>query len=91
MLKNPSYTGKTYVFTTIKGRKKFTKPRAEWIEILGVTPAIIASELFEAAQKQLQVNREKSPRNIKHEYLLHGHIRCRQCGRSYYGGFLIKQ
>ena len=85
MLKNPGYIGKTYVFTTMRGRKKFTKPREEWIEILGVTPAIIASELFEAAQKQLQANKEKSLRNVKHEYLLRGHIRCRQCGRSYYG------
>jgi site-specific DNA recombinase len=87
MLKNPSYIGKTYVFSTMRGRKKFTKPRAEWVEIQGVTPAIISSELFEAAQKQLQVNRDKSPRNAKYEYLLHGHIRCRQCERSYYGGF----
>jgi site-specific DNA recombinase len=85
MLKNPSYTGKTYVFTTIRGKKKFTKPRAEWIEIPGVTPAIITSELFEAAQKRLKANKEKSLRNVKHEYLLRGHIICRLCGRSYYG------
>ena len=87
MLKNPGYIGKTYVFTTMRGRKKFTKPQAEWIEIQGVTPAIVTSELFEAAQKQLQANKEKSLRNVKHEYLLRGHIRCRQCGRSYYGVF----
>jgi len=87
MLKNPSYTGKTYVFTSVKGGKKLTKPQAEWIEIPGVTPAIITQELFEDAQKQLQANRDKSLRNVKHEYLLHGHVRCRQCGRAYYGGF----
>jgi hypothetical protein len=87
MLKNPSYAGKTYVFTTVKGREKFTKPRSEWIEIPGVTPAIISQEQFEAAQKQLQANRDKSPRNIKWQYLLHGYIRCRHCGRAYYGGF----
>ena len=87
MLRNPAYTGKTYVFTSVKGGKKFTRPQSEWIEIPGVTPAIITSEQFEAAQNQLQANRDKSPRNVKHEYLLHGHIRCRQCGRAYYGGF----
>ena len=87
MLKNPAYIGKTYVFTTLKGKKKFTKPKTEWVEIQGVTPAIINQELFEDAQKQLQANRNKSPRNIKWQYLLHGHIRCRQCGRAYYGGF----
>ncbi|MFC1993149.1 recombinase zinc beta ribbon domain-containing protein [Chloroflexota bacterium] len=25
-------------------------------------------------------------RNCKHEYLLRGHVRCRQCGRAYVGG-----
>ena len=83
ILINPVYTGKTYAFTTIKNRQRFTRPREEWIEIPGVTPAIISQELFDAAQKQLRVNQEKSPRNRKREYLLHGHIKCRQCGRSY--------
>jgi site-specific DNA recombinase len=87
MLKNPSYAGKTYVFTCVKGGKKFTKPREEWVEIPGATPPIVTTEIFEAAQKQLRVNSEKSPRNIKWQYLLHGYIRCRQCGRAYYGGF----
>jgi len=85
ILKNPAYTGKTYVFTTAKGGKQFTRPQEDWIEIPGVTPAIISQELFDAAQKQLQVNRDKSPRNCKHEYLLRSHVKCRQCGRSYVG------
>jgi DNA invertase Pin-like site-specific DNA recombinase len=84
ILINPAYTGKTYVFTTAKG-KQFARPRADWIEIPGATPAIIRQELFDAAQKQLRVNQEKSPRNCKREYLLHGHLRCRQCGRAYVG------
>ncbi len=84
ILINPAYTGKTYVFTTAKG-KQFARPRADWIEIPGATPAIISQELFDAAQKQLRVNQEKSPRNCKREYLLHGHLRCRQCGRAYVG------
>lgn len=49
------------------------------------TPAIIEGQLFDDAQKQLMVNFAKSPRNIKHEYLLRGHMRCRQCGRAYTG------
>jgi site-specific DNA recombinase len=84
ILINPAYTGKTYVFTTAKG-KQFARPRADWIEIPGATPAIISQELFDAAQKQLRVNQEKSPRNCKREYLLHGYLRCRQCGRAYVG------
>jgi len=84
ILKNPAYTGATYAFTTV-GRKQFSKNRDEWIELPDVTPALISQEMFEAAQKQLAINRERSPRNVKRQYLLRGHIRCRQCGRAYYG------
>jgi site-specific DNA recombinase len=85
ILNNPAYAGKTYAFTAAPGRKQFTRPREEWIEIPGVTPAIISQETFNAAQKQLQSNRERSQRNCKHEYLLRGHLRCRQCGQVYTG------
>jgi site-specific DNA recombinase len=86
ILKNPAYTGKTFAFTTTQGRKRFTRPKSDWIEIEGVTPAIISQEIFDAAQKQLQVNRTKTMPKTKHEYLLRGHLHCRQCGRSYVGG-----
>jgi site-specific DNA recombinase len=89
ILKNPAYTGKTYVFTTACG-KQFARPRADWVEIRGVTPAIISQELFDGAQRQLRVNQEKSTRNNStNQYLLHGHLRCRECGRSYIGGSAI--
>jgi site-specific DNA recombinase len=87
ILSNPAYTGKTYAFTMAPGKERFTRPQDEWIEIPGVTPAIVSLELFEHAQKQLQANREKSLRNCKHDYLLRGHIRCRRCGRIYTGEF----
>jgi len=86
ILKNPAYTGKTFAFTCDMKRKPRRKPQEDWIEIPDVTPAIISQELFEAAQKQLQVNRAKAMRNTKREYLLRGHIKCRQCGRAYVGG-----
>jgi len=86
ILTNPAYTGKFYAFTTVKGRKQFTRPQSDWIEIEGVTPAIISQEVFDAAQKQLHVNRTKTMPTTKHEYLLRGRIRCRQCGRAYVGG-----
>ncbi len=85
ILINPAYTGKTYAFTTVRGRRQFTRPQSDWIEIEGVTPAIISQELFDAAQKQLQVNRTKTVPATKYEYLLRGHLRCRQCGRAYVG------
>jgi site-specific DNA recombinase len=85
ILKNPAYTGKTYAFTTIN-HKQYSKNRDEWIEIPDVTPVIIPQELFEVAQRQLQINRAKAKRNMKRDYLLRGHIHCRRCGRAYYGG-----
>jgi len=85
ILKNPAYTGKTYAFTTIN-HKQYSKNRDEWIEIPDVTPVIIPQELFEVAQRQLQINRAKAKRNMKRDYLLRGHIHCHRCGRAYYGG-----
>jgi site-specific DNA recombinase len=83
-LTNIAYTGKTYVFTDSDG-KVFGKPKEEWIELPGFTPAIISIELFEAAQKQLKMNYDKSKRNCKHEYLLGGHLRCAKCGYAFVG------
>jgi site-specific DNA recombinase len=84
ILKNPAYTGKTYAFTFHQGTNK-RKPQSEWIEIPGATPAIISEELFEAAQTQLKLNNEKAKRNTKQQYLLRGHLFCRQCGHAYCG------
>jgi len=84
ILKNPAYTGKTYAFTTADGRQ-YSKPQSEWIEIPDVTPPIIESVLFEAAQKQLKINQQKAVRNMKYDYLLRGHLFCRKCGRPYRG------
>ena len=99
ILRNVAYTGKTYAFTLSYGeptyrmkqdtkRKKtgvIHKPEEEWIEIPDVTPVIIHRDIFDAARKQLQTNRAKASRNVKHEYLLRGHVFCRQCGGPYWG------
>ncbi len=91
ILKNPAYTGKTYAYTTEKGRVH-QRPKEEWIEIPDVTPPIISIELFEAAQSQLRVNSEKATRNnTKHQYLLEKHLRCKQCGHTYTGDTDIKK
>jgi len=97
MFGREAYCGRTYAFTCTqlqpdnpegyrrkKGRAAL-RPREQWIEIPGVTPPIISEERFEAAQAKLKRNREMSPRHSKRQYLLRGHIRCRHCGRSYYG------
>lgn len=90
IIRNPAYCGKTYAFTMERGKAKYSRPREDWIELPGITPAIITPGLFEAAQRQLQVNRDKSPRNCKREYLLRGHVYCRRCGRSYCGHIKTK-
>jgi len=85
IIRNPAYTGRTYAYTTA-GHKQFSRNPEEWIELSDdITPAIIPTELFEAAQRQLTTNKIKSPRNTKRQYLLRGHLRCKQCGRAYYG------
>lgn len=83
--RNPAYAGKTYAFTSLKHRAR-QKPKEEWIELPGVTPAIVSQETFVAAQKQLRVNQNTAIRNTKREYLLRSHIRCRRCGYAYTGG-----
>ena len=99
ILTNPAYTGRTYAFTQTYGEPKSrVKPNAkrkntgrvwrnrdEWIEIPGATPPVISEELFEAAQRQLQRNKGLSPRNVKAEYLLRGHIYCSRCGKAFWG------
>lgn len=84
ILKNPGYCGKTYAFTTDKGKVR-GKPQTDWIELPNVTPAIISQEVFDAAQRQLRVNRDKCVRNKKRQYLLSGHVRCSQCRHAYCG------
>jgi len=84
ILTNPAYTGKFYAFTSI-GHKAYSRPEIDWIEVKGVTPPIISQEIFEAAQRQLQINRTRTMPSTKYQYLLRGHLRCAQCGRSFAG------
>ncbi len=100
ILKNPAYCGKTYTFTQTRQKlekgirsngkspktRTITKPKEEWIEIPGATPAIIPEELFEATQEQLRLNKQLSNGNTAvTEYLLKGHLFCAQCGRPFWG------
>jgi site-specific DNA recombinase len=99
ILDNPVYTGTAYwnrhesiePRTTPAGDKprkylktsKRIRERTDWIGI--PCPAIVSQELWDAAQKQLQVNKARSPRNSKRAYLLRGLIKCGRCGYRYYG------
>jgi len=99
LVRNPAYRGEAYAFChkviepqkprkEIRHYSKTThilRNREEWIPLPN-TPAILSPEMFEAAQKQLELNKKKSYRNRKHEYLLiNGRFRCGICGHSMCG------
>jgi len=71
ILKNPAYAGVTLY------------KQGGAIELPAVTPLIIDKAMFDAAQKQLRTNFEKSKRNMRRQYLLHGHVICSKCGKPY--------
>jgi site-specific DNA recombinase len=99
ILDNPVYTGTAYWNrhkATVPKQRRTNEdaPRkneksshaqrdsSEWIAI--PCPAIISQELYDAAQRQLKLNRERSPRRTKRTYLLRGLVKCGLCGNHYY-------
>ena len=58
--------------------------REQWVPI--AVPALIDTELFEVAQRQLKANQAQSKRNRKAGYLcIAGRLRCGQCGSAMTG------
>ena len=98
LLRNTTYIGTLYdgKKQRVAGKSNPDKktrwrkvPRAEWVAI--AVPPIIDMETFEAAQTRLTRQRQQSPRNRKHEYLLvNGRLRCGQCGRAMGGSLNSK-
>jgi site-specific DNA recombinase len=77
-----SLDGKGYPKNARSGATKRSKE--EWIFI--PVPAIIDEETFERVQEQLEENKRFATRNArKHEYLLSGLLRCKQCNYALYG------
>jgi site-specific DNA recombinase len=99
ILDNKTYAGTFYwnrhMAVSPNKRRRDTGPRkveksshklrdeSEWIAI--PCPAIVSEEMWEAAHRQLQLNKERSPRNAKRKYLLRGLVRCGLCGYGFYG------
>jgi len=81
---NPS-GGQGWARTTIHGILKQPAYIGQDLQAPDSTPALIAKELFDNAQLALQIRKQLSPRRMKREYLLRGHISCAQCGRHYIG------
>src|SRR5215207_10062212 len=67
-----------------KEPRRLLRPSSEWIAVPW-TP-IISEELFELAARQLQLNRERSPRRTsRYRYLLAGLLYCGYCRRRLCG------
>ena len=96
ILSNPTIMGTTYAFTytyedrTSNGngdkkrrRKLVRKPKQDWVEIPGATPAIISKVEFDAIQQKLSQNKAIPRRKAIGFYWLQGHVVCGLCGRRY--------
>ena len=87
IFRNPVYAGRSYAGRTrTQDEKRIACPEEQWIEIPDAVDRTAFSWIeWVDIQHQLDINRERSPRNKKHEYLLAGRLFCRICGRRIYG------
>ncbi len=106
ILRSPAYAGMAYSGRTRPvpavsrksalqpvgpGESRGTTPQEDWIGI--PVPAIVSQELYDAAQKRLDENKQMSRRNNhRHNYLLRGLVSCSQCllscsGRMVHPGY----
>ena len=92
ILRNEKYTG-VFVYnksTSMNARGKFNrhkyKDESEIIRIENAIPQIITKEMFDLAQKKLDMNRRKTGAyKAKTFYLLSGLLECGECGSSICG------
>ncbi len=74
------------VYRRAKNTSKRLRPRDQWTPIpLPKSLEILDRKTFELAQRQLKINAERSHRNVKHDYLLRGLLKCGECGSPMYG------
>ncbi len=85
MLSNPAYKGETIAWRwqNNKHHNSTLRSQEEWIPLPdGVTPPIVPSTLWQAAQDILENNRAAdATRNESRPYLLRSHVHCAVCGR----------
>jgi site-specific DNA recombinase len=96
ILRNESYTGKAYAnqygsrmvaANGVRKIERYIKPRSEWIELPGTTPAIVSPEIFAAAQNRQANSSSFITRNTNRPVMLRGLVSCR-CGRLCYPEFV---
>ena len=87
IMRNPAYAGKSYAGKTkTQGKKRVGCSNVDYVLIPNaVDQTAFKWEEWGMIQRQLDRNRELSPRNQKLTYLLSGRLFCSLCGRKYYG------
>ena len=87
IMRNSAYAGKSYVGKTrMEGKRRVICSEADHILIPNaVDRTAFTWGEWEMIQRQLDRNRELSPRNQKLTYLLSGRLFCKSCGRKYHG------
>jgi len=87
IMRNSAYAGKSYAGKTkMEGKKRVSCSEVDHVLIPdAVDRSAFTWEEWELIQRQLDRNRELSPRNQKLNYLLSGRLFCKLCGRKYYG------
>ncbi len=79
ILKNETYAGVWhYGKFANKDGKRVSHPQHRWLPLQ--SPAIITPEIWKMAGKRRGENFRRSPRNARHQYLLHDHVTCTVCG-----------
>jgi len=93
IITHPIYKGEFIANRLMKvkdenGKKRdVERPRDEWISV--PVPAIVTPELWEQANRMLEMNKRTAPRNSKNEYLLTGLLICASCGYHWHGHIAI--
>lgn len=87
IMRNSAYAGKSYAGKTkMEGKRRIRCSETDHVLIPdAVDRTAFTWEEWEFIQRQLDRNRELSPRNQKLHYLLTGRLYCKSCGRKYYG------
>ncbi|MFC1933070.1 recombinase family protein [Chloroflexota bacterium] len=87
IMRNPVYAGRSYAGKTkMEGKKRVRCSDKDHVLIPdAVDRTAFTWEEWELIQRQLDRNRELSPRNQKLSYLLTGRLFCKSCSRKYYG------
>jgi site-specific DNA recombinase len=85
LIRSRTYKGEwCFGMTRIVGDKQRVRvPEDEWL--VAPVPRIVSDDLWDAANKVASCNKERSRRNMKHEYLLRLRIRCEDCNTPFVG------